>query len=240
MPRYGRYLRLEKNIAASDTGGILERWRYGRRLLSDGTATTPNGNLRNGVRERLIAEAAAGGYKISKSEIAYRLQCGRAYETEAQLSTAREQYSDWTSLREAGFPPVEMPADAEPYDPREADEKWRDFRSEQERRKAENPEQLAFELPSMFSHDTYGPRTHLSDLIAACDESERMTANFVKRDNERRAYVDELLDAAGGNDQMTWIEAEARRLGLDAIGVSDWDSFAEIMDDFFGPRPDGE
>lgn len=240
MPRYGRYLRLEKNIAASDTGGILERWRYGRRLLSDGKATTPAGNLRHGVLGDLITDAKSIGVSLSEREIRYRLECARAYETETEIGTARADFPDWTSLRTAGFPPVEVTDPGELYDPRDADEKWRDFRSEQERRKAENPEQLTFELPSMFSHDTYGPRTHLADLVAACDESERMTANFVKRDNERRAYVGELLDAAGGNDQMTWIEAEARRLGLDAIGVSDWDSFAEIMDDFFGPRPDGE
>lgn len=240
MPRYGRYLRLEKNIAASDTGGILERWRYGRRLLSDGKATTPAGNLRHGVLASLIADAKAEGYKISEREIRYRLECARAYQTEAEIGTASADFADWTALREAGFPPVEVTDPGEPYDPRDADEKWRDFRAEEERRTAKNPEQLMFELPRFFSHDTFGPRTHLSDLVAACDESERMTANFVKRDTERRAYVGELLDAADGNDRMTWIEAEARRLGLDAIGVSDWESFAEIMDDFFRPRADGD
>jgi hypothetical protein len=240
MPRYGRYLRLEKNIAASDTGGILERWRYGRRLLSDGKATTPAGNLRHGVLAELIADAKSLGVSLSKSEINYRMQCARAYPTEAEISTASGDFTDWTSLRNAGFPPVEVTNPGEPYDPRDADEKWRDFRSEQERRKAENPEQLAFELPQIFSHDTFGPRTQLADMVAACDVSEQMTANFVKYDAQRRAYVGELLEAAGGNDRMTWIEAEARRLGLDAIGVSDWESFAEIMGDFFGPRADGD
>lgn len=240
MPRYGRYLRLEKNIAASDTGGILERWRYGRRLLSDGKATTPAGNLRHGVLAALIADAKADGYKLTQTEINRRIRCARQYETESQISRVATDFDNWWDLVTAGFPQVEVTDPGEPYDPRDADEKWRDFKNEQERRKAENPEQLTFELPQFFSHDTYGPRTHLSDLVAACDESERMTANFVKRDSERRAYVDELLDAAGGNDRMTWIEAEARRLGLDAIGVSDWESFGEIMDDFFGPRADGD
>lgn len=238
--RYTRYLRLEKNIAASDTGGILERWRFGRRLLMDDKATTPNGNLRHGVQDRLIADAAAAGYRLSKSEIQRRLQCARTYLTEAQITHAVGDFGAWRDLASAGFPPVETPPDAdlgEPYDPRDADEKWRDFRNQQERRERENPEQGAlFELPEHFSHDTYSPRTPLSTLIAACDESERMTANFAKRDAERRAYVDELLDAAAGNVSMTWYEAEGRRLGLAGLGLNSWGEFDEIIRDFFGPR----
>lgn len=240
MPRYGRYLRLEKNIAASDTGGILERWRYGRRLLSDGKATTLAGNLRHGVLASLIADAKADGYRLTEQEIQRRLRCARTYQTEAEIRELTHGFQNWDEVARAGFPPVEVTDPGDPYDPRDADEKWRDFRAQEERRKAENPEQLTFELPAFFSHDTFGPRTRLSDLMAACDESERMTANFVKRDNERRAYVDELLAAVGGDDGKTWYEAEARRLGLDNIGVSDWESFAEIMDDFFSPRPDGD
>ena len=71
---------------------------------------------------------------------------------EAQIRTACSDFETWSDLRTAGFPPVEAEPDAEPYDPRDADEKWRDFRGEQERRG--NPEQLAFELPAHFSHDT--------------------------------------------------------------------------------------
>jgi hypothetical protein len=238
MPRYGRYLRLEKNIAASDTGGILERWRYGRRLLSDGKATTPVGNLRHGVLAALIADAQADGYKLTEQEIQRRLRAARTYPTEAEIRELTHGFQNWDEAARAGFPPVEVTDPGDPYDPRDADEKWRDFRSEQERRKAENPQQLAFELPQIFSHDTFGPRTQLADMVAACDVSEQMTANFVKYDAQRRAYVDELLDAAGGNDRMTWIEAEARRRGLDAIGVSDWESFDEIMNDWLGRRDD--
>lgn len=236
--RYTRYLRLEKNIAASDTGGILERWRFGRRLMMDDKATTPNGNLRHGKMAELIATASAAGYKLSEREIQYRIQCAKAYITEAQIRTAGADFADWTGLREAGFPQVEAPEDGEPYDPRDADEKWRDFRAEQERQG--NPEQLAFELPTHFSHDTYSPRTPISTLITACDESERYTENMAKKDAERRAYVIELTDAAGGNLDMPWIEAEGRRLGLDSLGLGTWDEFDEILRDFFTKDSDGE
>jgi hypothetical protein len=154
---------------------FLERWRFGRRLLMDDKATTPNGNLRHGVLARLIAEATASGYKLSEREIQRRLQCARTYLTEAQIRQLLADFGTWGDLHRANFPGVEMPPDAEPYDPRDADEKWRDFRNEQERRAAESPAQGAlFELPSYFSHDTYGPRTKVRDLAAACDESERI------------------------------------------------------------------
>jgi hypothetical protein len=233
-------LRQEKYIAASDNGGIIERWKYGRRLLEDGEATTPAGNLRHGVLDRLITHATARGYKLSKSEINYRLQCARAYKTEAEISTACGDFATWSDLRAAGFPAVEVPDSGEPYDPRDADEKWRDFRDEQARREAENSQQGAlFELPVHFSHDTFGPRTPLSTLIAACDESERYTANMQKRDEERRAYVDELTAAADGNVSMTWYEAEGRRLGLDGLGLASWDEFDEILRDFFSHEDPG-
>lgn len=240
--RMTRYLRMEKNIAASDTGGILERWRFGRRLLMDDKATTPNGNLRHGVQDRLITEATQSGYKLSKSEIQRRLQCARTYPTEAQITHAVGDFGAWRDLAAANLPPVEMPDGAEIYDPRDADEKWRDFKNEQERRKRENPSQelLDLELPEHFSHDTYSPRTPVSTLIAACDESERMTANFVKRDTERRAYVTELAAATNGNLDMPWIEAEARRLGLDSLGLSSWDDFDEIMRDFMSRSDDND
>jgi hypothetical protein len=74
-----RYLQLERHIAASDTGGILERWRYGIRLLDDARRTTPAGNLRHGVLAELVAEARASGYPLSEREIQRRIQCARAY-----------------------------------------------------------------------------------------------------------------------------------------------------------------
>lgn len=45
--RYERYKRIDNAIKASDSGGIWERWRFGRRLLCDSDATTPAGNLRS-------------------------------------------------------------------------------------------------------------------------------------------------------------------------------------------------
>lgn len=235
MPRYGRYLRLEKNIAASDTGGILERWRYGRRLLTDGKATTPAGNLRHGVLASLIADAKADGYALGEREIQRRLQCAKAYPTEAEIRLASDGFHIWSDLYNAGFPPVEVTDPGEPHDPRDADEKWRDFENERRRREAENPKQGAlFDLPTFFSHDTFGPRTRLSDLRGACEVSEQMTANFVKYDSERRAYLNELLGAVGGNDSAMWYEADARRRGLTALGLSSWDEFDEIMNDWLG------
>lgn len=244
MARFARYLREEKYITTQDAGGIRKRWEYGRRLLMDGKTTTPNKTMRRGVLDTLVGNANAAGYKqVSRREIQYRLQCGRTYETEAELRKILAQFENWWSLIQAGFPAVEADEDGLPYDPRDTDEKWRDFRDEMERRQRENPSQLTldYELPDHFSHDTYSPRTPISSLIAACDESERMTANFVKRDEERRAYVEELRAAADGNTDMAWYEAEGRRIGLNGLGLTDWSEFDEIISDFFDrTEPDDE
>ena len=73
--RYARYLRYEKNIAASDKGGILERWSYGPRLLEDDTATTPAGNLRHGVLAKLVgnAQRAVTGSRSARSSAGFNV-----------------------------------------------------------------------------------------------------------------------------------------------------------------------
>lgn len=244
MPRYTRYLRLEKNIAASDTGGILERWTFGRRLLMDGKAMSASRrSLQPGVALRLIAEAKAAGYKmLSEREIQYRLQAARTYETEAQIRSAAADLGTWRSLCDAGFPQVEVADPGEPHDPRDADEKWRDFRNDMDRLKRRNPSQLELpfdmRLPHYFNPETRGPRVKIGVLVRDCDESERMTANYAKRDAEKRAYVNELLAAVDGNEEATALEAEARIYGLEKLGVSSVDELNEIIDSFFDRRDD--
>lgn len=233
MPRYTRYLKLEKHIAASDTGGILERWRYGRTLLTDPKMTTPNGNLKDGRREQLIEEAAAAEFRISRTEIAYRLQCARAYETERQLFTAREQYADWTAFRNSGFPPVEIDDPGEPYDPHAADRKQPKPPTQEPLTTADGKPVPQFDPPVKFGGDEHGPRSTIGDLYAACKESEGYTERMAANDAKRRDYVDDLADAAGGDLTKTWYEAEVLRRGLGAFGLSGLDSFDEIMGEFF-------
>jgi len=105
--KISRYRSIEREIASHDGGTILARWRYGRLLLVDDTATTPAGNLRHGVAEQLIADAVHAGKKLSEREIRYRLQAGRAYPSEAQIGTVCADFETWYDLRLANFPPTE-------------------------------------------------------------------------------------------------------------------------------------
>lgn len=236
MPRYGRYLRLEKNIAASDTGGILERWRYGRELVTDRKRTTEAGNFRTGAIDEMITIGKAAGVSLSRREIQYRAQCARAYPTETELRTARAQFADWTEFREAGFPPVELPDGVDPgdpYDPHAADRKPPRGTPQEPLTTSDGKRVPEFAPPVRFGGDEHGPRSTIEDLYAACKESEGYTDRMAANDARRRAYVDDLRDAVGGDLTKTWYEAEQRRKGLDAAGVTDWDSLAEIMDDIW-------
>ena len=96
--KYAPYIKQEKYIAASDAGSIIERWRYGYTLLDDTNATTPQGNLRHGVLAGLIGRAAQRGYKISEREIRRRLECARAYKTEAEIGRAAADFEYWWHL----------------------------------------------------------------------------------------------------------------------------------------------
>jgi len=207
--KYSRYLQLEKYIAASDTGGIIDRWRYGRRLIEDGDATTPAGNLKHGVLDKLIAQASARGIRISRSEINYRMQCGRAYVTEAEISTACGDFKTWSDLRAAGFPPVQVPlgAETDPFDPRGADEKRRDAAREMVRIAEEAGGQLA--LFDHFPADRFDKLVTLSELTKWASEMADWTERQADADRRRLAYLKDLTDAVHGDLGKTWEEAQA-------------------------------
>jgi hypothetical protein len=98
------YLRMEMRIAADERGGIVHRWRYGRKLLE---AKAGRQQLPHGMAADLVAAAAKAGLKLTEREIQYRIKCATVYESEAEVRTACSDFGSWSALREAGFPPVE-------------------------------------------------------------------------------------------------------------------------------------
>lgn len=207
--RYARYLRLEKYISASDRGGIIERWRYGRRLIEDDTATTPAGNLKHGVLDRLTTHATARGYKLSEREIQRRLQCARTYETEDQIRHAVADFETWRDLADANFPPVEAPPDAGPYDPRDADERARDTARNLARRAEQDDEEDQLTLFEYFPDDRFTDISTLAELAKYAEEMADLTERFAQRDRERADYLQRLINAVGGDMSATWEQAQA-------------------------------
>src|SRR5258708_23771253 len=102
--RNAEYLDLEKLIMKADTGTVLHRWRFGRRLLMDGTATLPNGRLRHGVTATLVMLARGAGYKLSDREIQWRPQFPRHDPTASAIQAILAEFDTPGRLREANFP----------------------------------------------------------------------------------------------------------------------------------------
>lgn len=207
--RYTRYLRLEKHIAASDAGGIIERWRFGARLLADEKMTTPAGNLRHGMLAQLIAEAKADGYVLTEQEVRRRLRCAQAYLSDAEIRESAHGFKNWDELARSGFPPVQvsLEADTEPYDPRDPDEKRRDAARELARLTEENGGQLA--LFDHFPADRFDPLATLAELTKWANEMADWTQRQAEADRKRLAYLKELTDAVNGDLGKTWEQAQA-------------------------------
>lgn len=195
-----RYVQQEKRIAASDSGGIWERWRWGLSLLNDAGRITKNGNLKHGVLDELTQVRDSRGRRLSEREIRYRLQVARAYPTEAQIGRILADFENWWSLIQAGFPPVPAPADEPAADPRDADERVRDH--------ARQLAELAGDQLSLFPDDMFGPLATLAELAKYAQEMRGLTARFAQRDTERDAYLAQLVAAAGGDMGVTWEQAE--------------------------------
>lgn len=228
--RYRHYERLEKQILATGTSSILLRWKWGRLVLSDDEFTDPSGRLRWGAINELIAKATSRGLKLSRREVQYRVQCARAYLTEAQIAHVCAQFEYWGDLRSANFPPAEVteeaaPRDAqspqEPHDPRPPYEK-RDAVVRQVKRILNSPEAHGQEaLPGMriwlpgFTVDTVGRETLFSkafeihESIKATTPQLRQVAERAARDDqEREENLYRLFDAIGRNPDASLGEGE--------------------------------
>jgi hypothetical protein len=202
MARYARYLRLEKYIAAHESGSVRQRWEYGRRLLMDGESTTANGNLKHGVIDRLIANAAAAGFKLSAREIQWRLKAARTYLTEAQIRNVITDFETWFALTQAGFPQVEAPDDGEPYDPGTPTRRGATQRQGPQAGpvRSRAPAGSFDEIYSDYwPRDTYGPLSSLEDLAKHHEDMCAITERFARRDEERGRSGFRVIDAADGD-----------------------------------------
>jgi hypothetical protein len=207
-----QYVNQERAIARADAGGIRERWLWGLRLLRDPEAMTQSGkSLQHGVTDQLIAAATARGYKLSASEIRYRLQCARTYPTEAEIAKVLGDFETWSALIAANFPAYEAPPDEPPADHR--------TESERDHDRARALLDLIGEQGSFFPASRFEPTTTpLKDLVAYTEEMEDLSAHFVERVKARRAYLDSLVEAADNDLSMTWQEAQER---LEALADDD-------------------
>lgn len=198
------YRRIEKAIAAADAGTVYERWLYGRRLLCDPSATTPDGELRPGKMAELIDAAAKAAVKLTEAEIRDRLAAGLRYPCESQLRRARALYGTWDALTATGFPEQEAEFGEQPYDPRTAAEKTR----QAERQLAlGEPDQLP--LFELFPDDQFSELSTIAELRKYAAEMAAWTERQAGKDAARLAYVSALADAVGGDESKTWAEAQA-------------------------------
>ncbi len=209
-----QYVRQEKAIASADTGGIRERWVWGLRLLRDPEAFAPKSTqLKPGRTDELIRAASAAGLRLSDREIRYRLQCARAYGTEAEIRHACAEFGDWSALRAAGFPAFSVASDEPLADHRTQTERDHDH--------ARALVDLIGEQGALFPLRDFEPvETTLKELVDYAEQQEALTARFVEHGRKRRAYLDQLIEAAEDDLSMTW-QAAHDRLGADAPAIEE-------------------
>jgi hypothetical protein len=206
--RTTQYTQREARIRTVDSDGIRQRWAWGLRLLADEEKLAPAGGLRHGVADALIAAATKRGYKLSASEIRYRMQCARTYPTEAQIAKVLGDFETWWALIQAAFPACESPASEPPAD----------WRTEAERTHDRNRAWLDATdgQDAMFPLSQFEPvETTLADLETYMKEQQQINENFAATFARRRAYLDELASAVDGDMSATWDQAQ-RRLDGDA------------------------
>jgi len=236
--KYRQFDRLEHQIHGTGSASIMLRWKWGRLVLCNEEFTDPSGRLRWGAINELIAKAAARGWKLSRREVQYRVECARAYLTETEIAHVCAQFEYWGDLRSAGFPPVDAAENAasappeEPHDPRPPYEK-RDAAMRQFKRIMDSPEAHGQEpLPGMrtwlpgFTVDTVGRDTlfrrafEVHESIKATTPQLRQAADRAEReDREREENLHRLFDAIGRNPEASLGEAEDALLGAKSGAV---------------------
>lgn len=199
-----QYVRQEKAIAVADSGGIRQRWLWGLRLLRDADAFAPGSSqLKPGQADQLIAAVKASGRKLSAREIRYRLQAARTYKTESEIRQASAEFETWSALIEADFPAFEAPEGEPPADHRTDAERDHD--------RARALIELIGEQGALFPLADFEPiETTLKDLQVYMEQQEGLTERFVRHGQKRRAYFEQLVEAADYDLDVTWAEAHAR------------------------------
>jgi hypothetical protein len=198
-----QYTAREAQIVTADAAGIRQRWMWGLRLLHDPNAfSSGSTQLRPGVADQLTQSAAKRGLKLSEREIRYRLQCARAYLTEAEFSTAVLNFRTWSELRDSGFPAY----------PAAAEEAPADWRTDAERTSDRNRAYLDATngMDAMFPLRDFEPiETSLEDLEIFMKQQLEINESFAATYAKRRTYLDRLINAVGGDLSATWEQAEA-------------------------------
>src|SRR5205814_1720505 len=165
--------------------------------------TPGSAQLKPGRADELVTAATAAGLKLTVREIQFRLQCARAYSTEAQIANAGSQFESWTELRRAGFPPIPVSTDEPSADHRTQAERDHDH--------ARALIDLIGEQGSLFPLRDFEPvTTTLKELVAYAEQQEELTARFLEHGRKRRAYLSSLIEAADGDLSATWQEAHNR------------------------------
>jgi|SRR5262252_1101260 len=199
MARYERYKRIDNAIKASDSGGIFERWRYGRRLLCDAEMTTPAGNLKHGKLEWLIRRSG-----VSEREIRYRIQVARTYPKRSQIGAACADFKTWWDLTHSGFPAYEGDPDERPYNPLETDE----LAQQHEASARSFAEDDQYEGGGLIPRDAFPDNTPMHEINRWADQELELAARFTGKAERLRFYVDGLIKAVHGNMDATLGEAE--------------------------------
>jgi hypothetical protein len=209
-----QYIRQENAIAAADAGGIRERWMWGLRLLRDADAFTPGSSqLKPGRADELARAARAAGRALSDREIRRRLQCARAYQTEAEFGRAVAEFSTWRELADANFPDFHG----------DEDEPLADHRTDAERKRdrARALADVLGEQGSLFPLADFEPTTTtLKELAEYASEMAELTERFARRDDRRRTYLGSLVEATGGDLSVSWQDAHVRAFGEPLDGAS--------------------
>src|SRR5258707_10860199 len=198
--RYERYKRIDNAIKASDSGGIWERWRYGRRLVCESEMTTARGYLQHGKIEWLTRRSGE-----SERELQRRLQCARAYPQESQIRQLLTDFRTWDDVINSGFPPYPATEDERPYNPLETDE----LIQQREADRVRFDEDSQYEDGGLIPRDAFPDSTPMLEISQFADRELELAARYTDKAQRRRFYVDSLIKAAGTDWQsMTLGEAE--------------------------------
>lgn len=198
--KLAQYLKDEQIISLADESGIRERWRFGRRLVTDPDKITDGGQLRAGVTERLLKQAAQAHLTLSEREVRYRMQCARTYPTESQIGSAAAEHHSWRALCDAQFPAISRDHSEPDYDPR----------NERSRQRPKPPNTLPerWEPTDLFPSEKFGPSSTVGELSCYAQEMQELTERFAARDEARAAYLARLRSKAGVTDSTSWQDAE--------------------------------
>lgn len=179
---------LEECIAASDKGAWESRWAWAEAVRKSDYLCCPSGRLRHGKATELCERANKAGFRLTTTEIQYRLLLYKKAPTRQKLIQIADEFESYNDGRLDGFTPKQPEHKSRPQGTEEQPYLYADWSEILVKLEAETDH-----YAGLFEGFHGRPEAPFSAVIAEFDQREARVKEQWSKIRQGKKTVDEVL-----------------------------------------------